>query len=254
MPVETFGELHKEEKRKYESWESAKERYNFYEIWKLKESVTKLVEHLKPAIDRGDYDTLISDDASGRIPTLILRNIFQKRLKNLHPEWKPEERRAGTKTFFIKGGRNVSNDQALNSFFTKIKPEIKKKILLVTEYLESGVSMIRILNVLDKIGFDVDIAALVIRYNSSGYKALTDAHQLFIGQELGGLPPIWSRESLSGVTMKHDPEMRKFIHYSAHAKRSHDKPTVGQQDLIAKARDDAKTLADEVYQKVWGSN
>ena len=87
--------------------------YHFKEVFRELESlIFPLIEKLKENIDKGEYDMLIGDDASGRTPTLVLRGIINVRNRKLHPELKPSE--AETKTRFVAGGR-VENDKELKS-------------------------------------------------------------------------------------------------------------------------------------------
>ena len=63
------------------------------EFKELESLVLPLIEKLKENIDKGEYDMLIGDDASGRIPTLILRGIINER-----------NRGSKVKTRFVAGG------------------------------------------------------------------------------------------------------------------------------------------------------
>lgn len=57
--------------------------YNFPEVMaELKPALLSVVEQLRESIEKGEYRTLISDDAAGRIPTLILRKIIQEKAPN----------------------------------------------------------------------------------------------------------------------------------------------------------------------------
>lgn len=43
----------------------------------LRGSMEKLLDQLRPHIEGGEYQLIVGDDASGRIPTLIFRRIIK---------------------------------------------------------------------------------------------------------------------------------------------------------------------------------
>jgi len=47
------------------------------EIAELREPIQNLLEQLRDKIDKGEYGVIIGDDASGRIPALILDNVIK---------------------------------------------------------------------------------------------------------------------------------------------------------------------------------
>jgi len=66
------------EKLKIKSPEKREEsEYYHPEIAEIEPAMSALVEKIKSNIENGDYDTIISDDVGGRIPSLILRKIFK---------------------------------------------------------------------------------------------------------------------------------------------------------------------------------
>lgn len=81
-----------ENKPKVENKESAPE-FHFREIAEIEPAIISLVKQLKEKIESGEYDTLISDDVGGRIPTLVLRKIIK--------EHNPDQKLG---TFFIANG------------------------------------------------------------------------------------------------------------------------------------------------------
>ncbi len=52
-------------------FETMNPEYHFEEIAEIEQAVASLISQLKEKIKNGEYDTLISDDTGGRIPTLI---------------------------------------------------------------------------------------------------------------------------------------------------------------------------------------
>lgn len=218
--------------------------YNFEELEGLEESAVEMVKRMKAKIDHGDYDILISDDASGRIPTLMLRKIINERNKVLHPEQSVKEREI--KTVFISGGISPANNEVLQKAFEDLKPEVKKAALLVTEYMSTGESIARIAGLLEKAELSFDIASLTARGNFYDYlRAFPDVvgnHNLFIGDDTAHYPgKIWARSDLSGV---------KKVIKEVHPVIFFDRET--GQEKINKVREDINTLANQALKKVWG--
>ena len=83
-------------------------KYNFPEIMELiKPALINLIEQLKDSIESGEYETIISDEASARIPSLIVRKI----LKEKYPDnQKPP------KIYFLNFGRAWPLDDELEKF------------------------------------------------------------------------------------------------------------------------------------------
>lgn len=261
--------------------------YHSDKIFKELESLTfLLIEKLKENIDKGEYDMLIGDDASGRIPTLVLRGIINARNRELHPELKSSE--SEIKTRFVAGG-HAKNDKELKIVFKKLKLEIKKKSLIVTEYIFSGESMERFSNVLKKLDIPFDIAAL---RSEIGHKLDKDnSMELFLdtlkglGEFLGVValkpeepeigrkniktpketkffygagtydsaeaPLIYKLPELSGVIKNKDSESKPYtIPFIKKSASETERNAV--QEKINNARKDINLLVEKTLEKVWG--
>lgn len=102
-------------------------------LYSLKESFVHLCTEMKTEIESGHYDTLISDDTGGRIPTLVFRSI----LKLVNPDHK-------FNTLFVAAGKNYKPDnleqkQALKDYLRSgVRAEEGKKVLVVTQHIHSG--------------------------------------------------------------------------------------------------------------------
>ena len=261
--------------------------YHFKEVFRELESlIFPLIEKLKENIDKGEYDMLIGDDASGRIPTLVLRGIINVRNRKLHPELKPSE--AETKTRFVAGGR-VENDKELKSALEKLKLEVKKKALVVTEYIHTGKSIKRFSNILKELGIPFDIATLKSEFESESDKdnfierfsnVLKD-----LGEFLGVITPkpeepklgtynikiprnsnffygegsydscapplIYNVPELSGVVKDKDSESKPYVISSVKKLASEAERRVAQEK-INNAREDINLLVKKMLEKVWG--
>lgn len=138
--------------------ERAEDDFHFEEIAELEPAIISLTKQLKEKIENGEYDTLISDDAGGRIPTLILRKI----IKEVIPDKE-------LRTFFIASGKtyypNPIDDPKdykilLSYLEQKVAPETKKA-LVITQYIHSGKTLIHFLETLRETGItDIDMAAV----------------------------------------------------------------------------------------------
>jgi len=164
-----------------------KPEYHFKTIGELEPAMASLVAQLKEKLEAGEYDTLVSDDVGGRIPTLVLRRIIK--------ELDPEKR---LNTFFISGGfqaRGEQNYHEMVRFFRKNAEKIKKA-LLVTELIFRGRTMKNMSSAL-KEGTDekaeLDVAAL-FQYSPDDAEKLRQelehkkAH-LFVGERDYGKAP-----------------------------------------------------------------
>lgn len=230
-----------------------KERhYNFEAIKRLEAPMKNVVWQLKEAIDKGEYDTLIGDDASGRIPTLVLRKIMENRTDKLHPDLKSEERNKLLQTYFVAG--NTDNEKAITDFLRRATLNDKNKILLVTEYMSSGRSMKRLTEILEGAGVKFDVAVLGMTPDRSEkeyrekYPEMFSRHNFYMYTSGGGLS-VWGHSTLAGVQKGAQKRNFKNAHTEPVRKFIEDNDV---QDNIIKAREDVNTLARVVLEKVWG--
>ena len=149
--------------------------YNHPEIAEIEPLMINLVEKIKNNLAGGEYDYIISDDVSGRIPSLI----FKKIINSLHPQQKIDILHiAGGKRFVeimdIVSGESQpeegdlidkANAQEIYNQLQlvlqkKVRPKIKGKALLVTEFIETGRSVKALMETLAAAGIKFDIATL----------------------------------------------------------------------------------------------
>jgi hypothetical protein len=139
------------------------------------------------------YDTILSDDASGRLVSLLLKKIIDRK----------KEERGGEKTemFFLASGRHGSAaiDRSIRKFIGKKKKELGKT-LLVTEYIESGKSIEKLTKALEDKHIDFDIGTLSIERLPQHYGNVQFPQHVHYGA-LGkqGLS-FYDQESFGGVT------------------------------------------------------
>lgn len=208
----------------------------------VKEAMTGLVEKLEPNLESAEkiYDTLLSDDASGRLITLFLRNIINKQREVLGKE--------RAKTFFIMGGRHKGEEVEANigDFLEKNKEKIGKT-LLVTEYIETGLSIERISHLLDEQAIKYDIASLSIdKHFLKNYPPSWVAKRKGMGNFYYGSVGEVGARSFHGMDLFSGIEKGKStgpfpskIKYEPY------------QKSIAAARIVIRRMSDEIYKKVF---
>lgn len=143
------------------------------------EDLARLVLELKDKL--ADYSVIISDDASGRLPSLFFRRLINKeRKKNNEP---------GVKTYFIAGGRHDSQMKYDNiKKFLKQKIGSKDKVMVVTEYIETGRSINKLLQIIESLGIDFDLVAVSAYADNDFYSEypLIKEHMICGGDNHGG--------------------------------------------------------------------
>lgn len=237
--------------------------YHHREAFKQLEKPTiALVRKLKEAIDKEEYNTLIGDDASGRVPTLILRKVMSDRINIGNPLLSPMEKRESLMTYFVSGGQGLSDETLgyLKLFFESIKKAGNKKFLLVTEYIQSGRSASKLADILESAGVNFDIASTFIDPEASEILAKIEVggHKIFSGSKMRVPPKIWGHEGISGVVNIKTSSNGRVL--EAHAvpfvKDLEIMPLAKERQLeiqqdINNAREDVNLLSGRVIKKVW---
>ena len=219
-----------ENKPKIENKESASE-FHFREIAEIEPAMVSLVNQLKEKIESGEYDTLISDDVGGRIPTLVLRKI----IKELNPDQKIE-------TYFIASGKTYLPTPADKEKYGQLQERLEKvtaetkKALVVTQFIFTGKTLIRLALALKEAGvenFDIaTVDAMPHFEQESVLRGVLGDNNLYVGSE------AWhhlheEHEKLGGI--------RKTKEYSPTPKR--------MDDVIAK---EGRELSLEEWREIFG--
>ena len=108
-----------------------------------------LVLELKERFNQ--YDTILSDDASGRLVSLFFEKIINQQ--------REEESKNKTKIYFLamRGGR-YSNDEVVE--FIDSKKDELGRVLVVTEHMAGGRHMENLADILEKSNIDFDIVTI----------------------------------------------------------------------------------------------
>lgn len=217
------------------------------EVASLEQPITALVNQLKPNFEEGAYSMIIGDDTSGRLPTLVIHNVADAIYEHQGLPKIP--------TVFIQSARAIKEED-IKKQVEALKLRYKerptdKKVLVVTEYINSGWSIKRLTQSLAENGIDCDIATLDAVEPEALYRewgTFSSDTVIFSGTPLStertfghSSPKIWSKPTLTGLkraavseigvsVLKLGPEIR--------------------QDTI-NAREDIKTLSDRLIGRIY---
>jgi len=117
------------------------------------ESLARLSFELKDKMPR--YQTIIGDDASGRLIALYLREQINEKRTRL--------RKKPVQTYFLRGGKSLTFEEkdAVKNFISQRKDQFGKT-LLVTELISSGNGIYNLFRELTDQKVDCDLASLVV--------------------------------------------------------------------------------------------
>ena len=139
-------------------------------IEELRIPLQNLLKEMKNSIEQGEYKTIIGDDRSGRIPTLVLNKV----IKNIYKDKKYEI----PQILFLAGSKDVGliYDEKNKPVYDKNKNEAKKeqikkhllkylknkneKILISTEYFQTGSSVSELIKALKELEQPFEICTI----------------------------------------------------------------------------------------------
>ncbi len=193
------------------------------------------------------YDLILSDDASGRLVSLYVKKILDavNESKNL----------PRIELRFVAAGRH-GNDEVFKKIAEVVKNIEANQVLLVTEHIATGDSIVRLMDAIKPLGIKLDLAALSIETGGEQklknyIKSVADT-ELFYGESgIVGLG-FWSNGSLSGVvknrqTLSPFPEKAKKESLTKVARER-------VQKYINYARKDIDLLADQTIRRLGLTN
>jgi hypothetical protein len=140
--------------------------YHFKGMEQIEPAMAKVVAQLKKEIESGQYDTLISDDVGGRIPTLVMRAVMKRKNPN-------QDLRA----YFVSGGQyldpsknvpDIDRKKELSKYLSRVKP--KKRALIVTQYAHSGKSLGHLTEAVRNSGIE-DFDVVIAQYEDSTFNS-----------------------------------------------------------------------------------
>jgi hypothetical protein len=223
-----------------ESYKSIQNEYSFEEFYEIEGPMIELVKKLKDNIDNKSFDTILGDDIGGRIPTLVLNEVY----KTIHPT-------SDLKTRFIAGGYYFpkEQDQDYKRFEEYLKKILNtsKNILFVTQYVRNGITANRIMNVLKSFGKNVSLATLAVSdIDSDGlYFGTTEPLDFSDENKKVNLVQKYHKKD-------HPKQPYVFRVFEIKGRPITDKQKIKIGDKLKKSREDVKKLAEKVVQVVWG--
>lgn len=134
-------------------------------IRELKGPLESILLTLKADLQAGRYNLILGDDAAGRIPAIIAAHVVKKLCEKA--EIAPPIVR------FVAGSRRITNEretiakrEALETYLSSVRNKLAfdegKKVLIVTDVLQTGSGLLPLSDALRKIGWDADIAAVAV--------------------------------------------------------------------------------------------
>ena len=173
-------------------------------VMQLEAPIKILIEKLQENIRSGEYKYVIGDDASGRIPALIIQRL----LKKIYTSKKFD----GPEVYFIAGSGSSRPEEAqqqkkdkieeyVGSYLKKI-PDKSGKVLIVTEAIAGGTSLRPLTSVLRKFDTEFDIAS--VGFDGSYPEIAEERLGTKFVYGMLGTPEIYQDKDSSGVTKHYD--------------------------------------------------
>lgn len=224
-----------------------KREFAFKEIEELREPLQEVLGKIREKIDGHQYDLIIGEETSGRIPTLVVTRL----MKRLYGETEKLQ------ALFFAGGRSVHNAAAMEKKYEGIQQSLKKVLdsqnakeaLVVTDTILSGGSVQPITDSLKQLGKRFDLLALghesglTVKFSDEDIRSRLGVEPIY---GMKGTPTIVKhpdKHRLSGVT-KHWSDTH------AKARQSDASGLDPQEDRLPlnDARADVQQLSDELYE------
>lgn len=118
-------------------------------------AIARLVYELRERVL--DYDSIISDDVSGRLPSLILRKLINRK--------REEQEKDPIPIYFVAGGKTFEpleeiQRSSVRDFIEEKKDELGDKTLVSTEYIKKGHGIRWLLKIVKEAGLQYDVSTV----------------------------------------------------------------------------------------------
>lgn len=202
------------------------------------EAIARLVLELGPKLQ--EYETVLSDDASGRLVSLLLWKVINKK-----------RRAVGLKSAdicFIAGGYRGDLSEydgkskrapALTEFINSKKASLGQ-VLLVTEYIHSGRSIKNLIEMLEECGAMFDLASVSINKNPEEYPSKI-RNRLYYGAIGDEGMSFYGKPFIAGV----EKTGESLVHPVAAREAMLDNP-----GAVPRSRAEVNLIADELIKLV----
>lgn len=209
-------------------------------ISNLSEPVVRMISgQLSEKLKKGEYQLIIGEDASGRIPALIFFQIAKRYAQDFEQETPKLIFLAGSRKHADKKEKQARTEKELKSKFSKMGKKVEdiNRAIIVTEHVYSGHSPRAIIWALQNLEIGVDLATL----SRDGAKPVSETIEtlgvdnLYFGEQAtSNWRAIFGNERLSGVYKQ--PENI----YSQKSSQTN-------RELLTKSRELAKQVGNWVY-------
>lgn len=217
--------------------------FEIEEFERAKPCFENLVKQLIPAVKNHEYNLIIGDDVSGRLPTLVVGGLIKEIYRR--------EKIDIPQILFFLGGRSSCREKIsehLQKLAKENKIDLKQgKTLVVTEYMSSGRSMVDFLGAIKEAGLSGDLAALNTEVDSALYqnKASRFYHPEFKDLRIysGGTELLfWGEKHLTGIDKDINPLFAK------QTPKITDSTGASTSEIVFKARQDVKKMIEYLKQ------
>jgi hypothetical protein len=193
----------------------------------------KVCEKLKPLA--GHFKVIVSDEASARIPSLIIKDVLDAVRKKEHlPPL--------TIRFLVAGASSDQQKTAVEEYIRQNAPSLDQA-LLVTEYIETGNGIANLLQLFSRHGLHPMVAAVSMQLEPNYYRSLLPITPVYGAINKAGLSFYGlAGRFRSGVTKKNaqaraHPERFKDVATS-------EKGKADVQKVVNTTRSDAALVAE----------
>lgn len=226
---------------------------NSFEIGSLAAPIGRIMKQLRERVDQGAYDVVIGDDASGRIPALIIAEVIGKIYRQKGYATPATRFFAGSGQGWDDLGLQEERDEKLRMVRESLRELYEQlragkgigRTLIVTDTIVTGGSLYPLSAALHVSGVSFDVATIALEIIDDEDKHTLEKRlgtTIYFGQK-GGVD-IYNRKSLSGVTK--DPGDLFAVPRRKHASQD----VVTQEDIqedTRAARNDAHIVAERVF-------
>src|SRR3989344_4526225 len=229
------------------------------DVHELEVPIKKIIQKIKKRINGSEYGLIIGDDASGRIPALILGGFIKKVAKDKGQ--KPPE------TVFIPGKIDlpvIANFFEINlleeseEYFKKHGATTDRRILIVTDTVQSGNSLKTLVRFIKRFGYVCDVATIGLekpndeevseeRKRNFGNTEIISGEYIKQGRYSDvwpHTPRIYERYNLSGV-YKTEEGLKSRLRKN---EETIEKKRLDIQKTIGVARKAVKLMVDELFE------
>lgn len=215
----------------------------------MRESVAvfkKSLKELFPDIKKHKYDVIIGEDISGRIPALIMGGLIKKVYEQDGVKKPPLlflTGYRGNHHTTEKGFKKDVWDKKMKDYFEYLKENntIKdnSKVLLITEYIDTGNTVKYFINCFKKNNINITIASLQTNFFGDSNYLKRKKVKIYNGEiDKECLPVLWDGIGLKGLKMF----TKDFNNSNIFVKKSDDKKLIENYKNIKYIRNDIKEI------------